>query len=196
MGKVIYSHNVSLDGYIEGPNGELDWAIVDESLYRRFNELENAIGAHLYGRRTYQSMAKAMLWASQDNAAPDYVAESARIWLDKPKFVFSKTLERVEWNSTLVKDNVGEEIAKLKRQIDKDMYLAGANLASSVIPLGLIDEYRLYVNSVVLGAGKAMFPRDGGTMPLRLEEVSRLGSGVVLLRYCQLGERHNDLPAS
>ena len=187
MGKVIYSHNVSLDGYIEGPNGELDWATVDEALYRRFNALESTIGAHLYGRRTYQSMASVMHSVSLDAAAPDYVAESAGIWLDKPKFVFSRTLERVEWNSTLVKENIGEVVADLKRRIDKDMYLAGADFASSVIPLGLIDEYRLYVHPVVLGAGKPMLPRDGGGLRLGLEEATRLGSGVVLLRYHQLG---------
>ncbi len=183
MGKLIYSHHVSIDGFIEGPNGELDWAVVDEDLYRRFNDQEGSIGAHLYGRRTYENMARFMPAIAQDAAAPAYVVESARIWLDKPKVVFSRTLARVEWKSRLVKERAGDEIANLKREIQKDMYLAGASLAASVIPLGLIDEYRLYIHPVVLAAGKPMFPRDGTVLRLQLSEATKLGGGVVLLRY-------------
>lgn len=188
MGRLIYSHHVSVDGFVEGPNGALDWATVDEQLYRRFNEQESAIGAHLYGRRTFENMAKVMAAAPQDPSAPDYVVESARIWLDKSKIVFSRTLDRVEWNARLVKENVGEEIAALKQQVAKDIYLAGANLAASVLPLGLIDEYRMYVHPVALGAGKLMFPRDGTSLRLHLIEATSLGSGVVLLRYAALSE--------
>ena len=183
MGRLICSHHVSLDGFIEGPNGELDRAIVDEELYRRFNDQEGAIGAHLYGRRTYENMAQFIPALAQDPAAPDYLVETARFWLDKPKIVFSRTLARAEWKATLVRERASEEIAKLRREADKDMYLAGANLADSVIPLGLIDEYRLYVHPVVLGGGKPFLPRDGGVLRIRLAEATRLGASVVLLRY-------------
>ncbi len=183
MGKLIYSHHVSLDGYIEGPPGELDWAQVDETLYRRFNDQEAGIGAHVYGRRAFEGMAKVMPAMAQDPTAPDYSVEAARIWLAKTKVVFSRTLRRVEWGARLAKDGPGEEIAGMKHEIDKDMYLAGANLAASVIPLGLVDEYRLYVHPVLLGAGKPMFPREGAMLRLRLEEATTLKPGVVLLRY-------------
>ena len=183
MRKVIYSHHVSLDGFIEGPNGELDWAVVDEELHRRFIDLESTIDAHLYGRRVYETMAAHQSTADQNPSAPEYEVEYARIWQNKPKIVFSKTLERVEWNSRLVRSNVGEEIAKLKGQPGKDMYLAGANLASTVIQLGLIDEYWLYVNPVVLGGGKPMFPALDTRLHLRLLETRTFGCGVVLLRY-------------
>jgi dihydrofolate reductase len=90
MRKVIYSHHVSLDGFIEGPNGELDWAVVDEELHRRFNDLESTIDAHLYGRRVYETMAAYQSTADQNPSAPEYEVEYARIWQNKPKIIFSK----------------------------------------------------------------------------------------------------------
>src|SRR5262249_45298886 len=114
--KVIYSMNMSLDGFVAGPDGELDWAIVDEELHRHFNDEVRAGDAFLYGRRMYELMARYWPTVDADPAAPDFIVEFARIWKDKPKIVFSKTLERVEWNSRLVRDDVGEEVARLKAQ--------------------------------------------------------------------------------
>lgn len=140
-------------------------------------------------RRVYEKMAAYLSVADQNPSAPEYVVECARIWQKKPKIVFSRTLQRVEWNSRLVRDNVAEEITKLKEQPGQDMYLAGANLALTVIPLGLIDEYRLYVNPVVLGGGKPMFPTLDNLLRLRIVETRTFGCGVVLLRYCRRDER-------
>jgi dihydrofolate reductase len=93
MRKVIYEIMASLDGFIEGPNRELDWAIIDEELHRYFNDHERAVGAHLYGRRMYETMR---YWqtADADPSNPAYVVEYARIWQNMPKIVFSRTLER------------------------------------------------------------------------------------------------------
>ena len=194
MRKVIYTHMVSLDGFIEadesykGPN----WAVSDEELSRHFIDTESAIDAHLYGRRIYQHLATWWPIAGKDPSTPEYMVEYARIWMNKPKIVFSRTLDHVEWNSRLVKENAAEEIAKLKVQPGKDLSLFGSILASTVIPLGLIDEYLFYVNPAVLGRGKPMFPALDNVLHLRLVETRAFGCGVVLLRYCSRDERHKE----
>ena len=182
MRKVIYSMFVSLDGFIEGPNKELDWHIVDEELHTYVNDQERALGSFLYGRRMYEVMS---YWQTADTnpSSPEHEVEYARIWKSIPKIVFSKTLEQVEGNARLVRENIVEEITKLKEQTGKDLGLGGANIASTVMRLGLIDEYRLYVHPVVLGGGTPMFPTLGDTINLRLVETRTFSSGVVLLRY-------------
>ena len=107
----------------------------------------------------------------------------ARIWQDKPKIVFSTTLEKVDWNSRLVRDNVAEEVAKLKAQVGKNMEVAGPTLASTLMRLGLIDEYGPVVHPVVLGGGTPFFPALDNRISLRLVETRMFGSGVVYLRY-------------
>ena len=114
MRKVIYSMGVSLDGYVEGPNRELGWSTPDEELHRFWNDRARETGTFLYGRRLYELMADFWPTADTDPSAPDYVVEFARIWRDMPKVVFSRTLEKVDWNSTLVRGNVAEEVANLK----------------------------------------------------------------------------------
>jgi dihydrofolate reductase len=124
-------------------------------------------------------------WQTADTnpSSPEYEVEYAHIWKGIPKIVFSKTLERVERNARLVRDNIAEVIAKLKEQPGKDLGLGGANIASTFLRLGLIDEYRLYVHPVVLGGGTPMFPALDHKINLRLVETRKFGSGVVLLHY-------------
>jgi dihydrofolate reductase len=106
-----------------------------------------------------------------------------------PKIVFSKTLERVQGNARLVRDNIVEEITKLKQQPGKNMDLGGPNLASTLIPLGLIDEYRLFIHPVVLGSGTPFFPALDNPISLRLVETRTFDSGVVYLHYQQADEK-------
>ncbi len=183
MPRVIYSMSVSLDGFIETRSRELDWVIIDEELHRHFNDEARDHGAFLYGRRMYELMAGYWPTADQDPSIRSYMAEWAAIWRDKPKVVFSKTLERVEWNSRLVRGDVAEEIARLKAQPGGDLSIGGASLASAVVRLGLVDEYRLLVHPVILGAGTRFFPSLDAPVRLRLAETRTFGSGVVLLRY-------------
>jgi len=183
MSKIIYSMGVSLDGFIEGPNRELDWSTPDEELHRFWNDQARETGAFLYGRRLYELMAGFWPTADTDPSAPDYVVEFARIWSDTPKIVFSTTLEKVDWNSRLVRDNIAEEVTKLKAQPGKDMDVGGPTLASSLMRLDLIDEYRPVVHPVVLGGGTPFFPALDNTIKLRLVETRTFGSGVVYLRY-------------
>jgi dihydrofolate reductase len=189
MRKVIYSI-MSLDGFIEGPNRELDWVIIDEELHKYVNDQEGAIDTHLYGRRTYEVMVNFWPTADTNPSAPEFVVEYARIWRNMHKIVFSKTLERVEGSARLVRDNIAEEVAKLKEQPGKDLAVAGAEIASTFMRLGLIDEYWLYIHPVLLGGGTPVFRALDDAISLRLVETRTFGSGVVLLRYQRADEGH------
>jgi len=182
MRRVIYSPMVSLDCFVEGPNRELDWGIVDEELHSFINDQQNAIDTYLFGRRMYEVM---VYWdtAEADPSNPEYALEFARIWKNTHKIVFSKTLAQVQGNATLSKGNIVEEIARLKTEPGKDMSVGGASIASTLMGLGLIDEYWLYVQPVILGSGTPMFPALSSKINLRLLETRTFNSGVVLLRY-------------
>jgi dihydrofolate reductase len=182
MRKLIYSMGVSLDGFIAGPNGEIDWGAPDEELHRFHNEQMLDVGAHLCGRRLYETM---LYWetAEENPSAPEHELEFARIWKPMPKIVFSRTLESVVGNARLVRDGVAEELARLKEEPGKDLAVGGAGLASALIKLGLVDEYRLFVSPVVLGAGTPYFPPLDAKTALELLETRTFGSRVVYLRY-------------
>ena len=183
MRKIILMMSVSLDGFIEGPNREIDWHMVDDELHAHFNEVLAAMGAFLSGRVTYELMAGFWPTADTNPSSTGAMVEFARIWPDMPKIVFSRTLERADWNTTVVRDVVVEEIMKLKAQPGGDLALGGADLAASFMRHDLIDEYRLYVNPIVLGQGKPLFPPSDTRIDLRLAEIRTFGNGVVLLRY-------------
>jgi dihydrofolate reductase len=185
MTKVIYSMGVSLDGFIAGPNGEIDWSAPDEELHRFHNQQTRELGAHFCGRRLYEEM---VYWetADQNPSAGEPELEFARIWQNLPKIVFSTTLEKVEGNARLVREGVAEEVAKLKDQPGKDLAVGGAGLASTFTRLGLIDEYRLFVSPVVLGGGTPYFPALEERINLELIETRTFGSRVVYLRYLRV----------
>ena len=183
MRKVIYSLSVSLDGFAETREHRIDWVIVDEELHTFFNAQAREMGADLYGRRMYELMAAYWPTADSDPSNPSVIIEFARIWKDMPKVVFSKTLEKVEWNSRLVKGDIAAEVARLKAQPGKDLGVGGPTLAATLARLGLIDEYRLFVNPIVLGGGTPFFPALEDRIDLHLVETRTFRSGVVYLRY-------------
>lgn len=183
MGKLIYSMNVSLDGYVETPEHSLDWANVDEELHRWFNDRAREVDASLYGRRMYELMAGYWPTAESDPSATEVEREFARIWKPMPKIVFSSTLSTVDWNSRLVRGDVGDELAQLRTEFDGDLDVGGATLAAEFIRRGLIEEYQLLVHPVVLGAGTPFFPELDSPIPLRLTETATFNSGVIYLGY-------------
>ncbi len=185
MSKLVLQMMVSLDGCFEGPNRELDWHLVDEELHGHFNEVLGAMDAFLDGRVTYELMAAYWPTADDDPDAPATVAEFARIWREMPKLVFSRTLERVEWNSTIVREVDPQAIRDLKERSRGDLAIGGAELAASFLEHDLIDELRLYVNPVVLGSGRPLFPPGGARLDLQLVETRAFSNGVVLLRYAR-----------
>ncbi len=175
--------SVSLDGYFEGLNREIDWHLVDDELHSHFNEQLGAMGAFLDGRVSYELMAEFWPTADADPASSRPVAEFARIWREMPKLVFSRTLQRADWNATIVREVVVEEILALKAQPGGDLAIGGADLAATFIRHDLVDEYRLYVHPIVLGRGRPLFPPSDTAINLRLAETTAFGNGVVLLRY-------------
>lgn len=187
MPKVIYWMMVSLDGFIARKGGELDWVIIDEEIHRFANDETRRQGAMLYGRRMYELMSAFWPTADEDPAAPGYIVDFARIWREKPKVVFSRTLQKVDWNSRLVRDDVAAEVARLKAEPGPDLSVSGAALAASLMRLDLIDEYGLVVNPVVLGSGVPYFPSLEHRIGLRLLETRTFGSGVVYLHYERAG---------
>lgn len=180
--KLIYSMGVSLDGYIAGPDGAIDWSAPDEELHRFHNEQTRELGAHLCGRRLYETMT---YWerADEDPAAADVTLEFAGIWKELPKIVFSSTLENVEGNARLATGSLAGEVSRLTAGPGKDIAVGGAGLAAAGTELGLIDEYRLFVSPVILGGGTRYLPALAERIDLELVETRTFASRVVYLRY-------------
>lgn len=179
LGKLIYAMNVSLDGYVETPDHSLDWANVDDELHTWFNDRARELEASLYGRRMYELMAAYWPTAESDPSATGPMLEFARIWRGTPKVVFSSTPDAVDGTSSLVSGDVGDELARLRTEFDGDLDLGGPTLASAFIRRGLVDEYRLLVHPVILGAGTPYFPKLEAPIGLRLKETRTFASGVV-----------------
>ena len=181
MGMVRYSMGVSLDGFIAGPDGAIDWAAPDEELMQFHNEQTRELGAHLCGRGLYEDM---LPWETEGATRSDpRQLEFARIWTALPKVVFSSTLQQVEGNARLATGDIATEVATLKERSAKDVSVGGASLAAALVDLDLIDEYRLFVSPVVLGGGRRYFPPRAGRLDLELLETRTFGSRVVYLRY-------------
>jgi dihydrofolate reductase len=182
MRKLIYAMGVSLDGFIAGPDGEIDWSAPDQELHRFHNEQTRELGAHFCGRGLYETM---LFWetAAEDPSLDAAELEFAGIWRELPKIVFSNTLDGVEGNARLAEGGPAEEVAKLKDQPGKDLAVGGAGLAAAFIELGLVDEYRLFVSPVLLGGGTPFFPALEEKIDLELVETRTFGSRVVYLRY-------------
>jgi dihydrofolate reductase len=183
VGKLIYNLNVSLDGFIETPDHSLDWTTVDDELHTWFNDQTRTLDATLYGRRLYEVMAAYWPTGETDPNSNEVMREFARIWNPMPKIVFSTTLDRVDHNSRLVRGDVRTVYDDLRTEFDGDIGVAGANLAGQFVRRGLVDEYRLIVHPVVLGAGTPFWPELDAPLPLRLVETKPFASGVELRSY-------------
>jgi len=174
--------SVSLDGFIAGPDDDIGFTAPDGELFRFHVEQTPHIGVELMGRRLYEAM---LVWGDPEAApsGPDEL-EFARIWNAIPKVVFSTTLEEVQGNARLASGDVAGEVARLREAPGEGVVsVGGAGLASTLIKLDLIDEYRLFVVPVVLGGGTPYFPPLDRAIPLELLETRTFGSGVSYLRY-------------
>ena len=195
MRKIVVSEFLSLDGVMESPD-QWHFQFWHEEMGKyKFDELF-ASDALLLGRVTYQGFAAAWPSRSDESVIAD-IAEgggSAKVsevdgFADRmnnlPKYVVSTSLEKVEWsNSTLIKENVAEEIIKLKQQPGQNILVAGsANLIRTLMQHDLIDEYHLMIHPVVVGRGKHLFQDESVTQVLKLVETKTFGSGVIVLIY-------------
>ncbi|MFG6117890.1 dihydrofolate reductase family protein [Thalassobacillus sp. B23F22_16] len=183
MRKVIYSMQMSLDGYIEDDSGSIGFTRPDRELHSYFNAMEAQFDTHIYGRRLYEFMNGFWPTAEDDPDAAPEIVEYARIWNALDKVVFSRTLTSVEGRARLADSDVASEVARMKAEHGKDISVGGATIAKSFIELDLIDEYRVIVYPTLLGGGKPMFAPLARWVNLTLIESRSFTSGVVLLTY-------------
>jgi dihydrofolate reductase len=191
--KIIASLQISVDGFIEGPNGEMDWVMVeDEEAWREIFEMLTHIDTLILGREMYPNYEQYWLAvladpdailplsgrvASKNEIAYAHLADSLQ------HLVLSRRLDKVAWKATRIVRNV-DDIRKIKQQPGKDMYaVGGAKLVSSLMNQGLVDELRLLVNPLILGGGKALFKDVKGRHTLKLSGAKPLKSGKVALTY-------------
>lgn len=187
MRKIILGMQVSLDGYIEGPNGAMDWIAYNdnEQWQSLFNQLRS-VDTFILGRVMYPDYEN--YWDSVLNntsSGSKNEVEYAQFAKKTHHIVFSKTLEEVKWENTqIVKNDIKDEVLRLKQQSGKDIVvLGGAKLASSFIKHDLVDEYRLIVNPVILGGGKFLYQDLGKRTDIKLVKANPLKSGAVELYY-------------
>lgn len=176
--KIILDLAVTLDGFIEGENGEIDWCIMDPEM--EFTCFLNQIDTILYGRKSYE------LWGEYTPTAEatDDELEMWELVHNKEKYVFSKTQKSSDNKATFINENIAEEINKLKTTPGKDIWLyGGSGLITTFIDLGLVDEYRLSIHPVVLGKGKPLFADMTQRLNLKLINSKTFSSGVVQLIY-------------
>ncbi len=181
MRKLVMFNLVSLDGYFEGPGRDISWHNVDAEFNEYAAEMRNSSDTFIFGRVTYELMAR--FWPTPEAMKNDPVI--AEMMNSLPKIVFSRTLERAEWNNTrLVKGNLVEEIKKIKMLPGKDLTILGSgSIVSQLAPIGLIDEFRILVNPVVLGRGTPLFNGIKDKLNLKLLKTKTFTSGNVLLCY-------------
>lgn len=176
MRRLIMWNMVTLDGMFEGPGRDISWFVFDDELEKYIIETQAAADTLLFGRVTYQLMAD--YWPKAEGTIAEFMNRV-------PKIVFSRTLAGVDWaNTTLVRDNAADEIARIKRQPGKDIFVFGsADFSQTPMRHGLVDEYRFGVNPVVLGRGTPFFKGGEPQTELKLIETRPLNSGVVILHY-------------
>jgi dihydrofolate reductase len=181
MRKLAIFNFITLDGYYKGPKEDISWHRhgAEENAYAA--ESLNAGNTLLFGRKTYEMMAS--YWPTPMAIKNDPIVAEGMNKADK--IVFSRTLIKAEWNNTrLVKDDMAEEIQKMKRQTGKDMTVLGSgSIVTQLAQAGLVDEYQFMVDPVVLGDGTPIFRGLGHKLDLKLAATRTFKSGVVLLRY-------------
>ena len=182
MANLIYSLGVSLDGYVAGPGGEIDWSAPDDELHRFHNAQMRELGVQLCGRRLYEEMR---YWDSEEASTSENetTREFAGLWQALPKIVFSTTLDHVEGNATLAHGDLAETVGELKARFGQDLAVGGAGLAGTMLELGLVDEVMQFVSPVVLGGGTPFFPPLAERIAFELVETRTFGSRVVYVRY-------------
>jgi dihydrofolate reductase len=176
--------HVSFDGYLAGPKGEMDWIRVDDELWEHVHPLTDEADTVIWGRVTYQMMEGYWPTAADSPHASRHDIHHGR-WVNAAtKIVFSNSLAASSWPNTRLVKGVGKTVTALRKEPGKNMLLIGsASVVHSFIGLGLIDEYRLTVNPIVLGGGKPLFPREGTKADLRLVSSKALASGVLAVHY-------------
>ncbi|MFR9778314.1 dihydrofolate reductase family protein [Micromonospora sp. MS34] len=185
MGRIIYWVHQSVDGFIEGPNGEFDWPAMGEELSAYSLGLTGRAGAFAYGRRVWEMMSWYWPRAESISDHPHDLA-FAPIWRRTPKIVVSRTLTGADHDARVVgRGDLAKELAAVRERVDGDLLLTGGTGAAAALTgLGLIDEYQVVVHPLLLGGGKPVLP-DVERLDLRLAETRSFDGRSVLLRYAR-----------
>ncbi len=182
MAHLIYSAISSLDGFIEDRDGNFDWAMPDEEVHTFINNLERSVGTYLLGRRMYEIM---MVWETDPNLAAEspLMQDFAQIWQAANKIVYSRKLATPSTRNTKIERTFDPEaIEELKKTVQHEIAIGGAELATHAFRAGLIDECHLFLIPIIVGGGKPSLP-DNVRSELELLEERRFGNGTVYLRY-------------
>jgi len=181
MGRLVYTGITSLDGYIADAKGNFDWSEPDEEVHAFINDLERPIGTYLYGRRLYEVMR---VWQTMTGEGePPQIADYAELWRAADKIVFSNSLTEVSTPKTRLEHGFDPgSIRDLKQSSESDLSIGGPRLAGFAITAGLVDEFGLFVNPVIVGGGTKYLP-DHVRVDLELVDEHRFGNGVVYLSY-------------
>jgi dihydrofolate reductase len=179
--KLIYGMLTSLDGYIAAVDGSLVLPVPEAELHRYFNAQMRRAKVVLHGRRMYEVMR---FWDTEGDkpGAEEVAVDFVRAWKETPKIVFSRTLREVGPNARLVQDDLEGVVRAVKADVDGEVMVAGAGLAATLGRLGLVDEYQMFMQPVVLGGGRPFF-EAGSALNLRPVGREDLPQGVVALRY-------------
>jgi dihydrofolate reductase len=185
MRKLKLQMQISIDGFVAGPNGELDWMTWnwDHELKKYAGELTNSFDTIILGRKMTDGFVSHWTNVTQNPDDPLYAA--AKIFVDTPKVVFTKTLNESKWaNTTLATGDIVKEVNKIKNQnSERDIIVyGGAGFVSSLIKNNLIDEYHLFVNPTAIGTGLEIF-KDVEKFSLKLADSKKFDCGIVVLKY-------------
>jgi dihydrofolate reductase len=179
MANLIYSAIASLDGYVADEHGKWDWSFPDEDVHAFVNDLARPVGTWLLGRRMYDVL---VAWETMDDEAPE-MRDFADIWRSSDKVVYSRTLEAPRSARTRIEREFDREaVRRIKDGSERDLCVAGPDLAGQALRAGLVDELQLFLSPVVVGGGNAALP-GGVKVPLELRDERRFGNGVVYLNY-------------
>jgi dihydrofolate reductase len=183
MRKIIYWVHTSVDGFIDGPNGEFDWPTMGPELSAYSESLDERVDTLLFGRPVWEMMVG--FWPEAEKMSQDpHTLAFAPFWRATPKIVFSRDYAGDEWTSRVIRDNLGAEVTEIKAQPGADLLLTGgANLAGALTELGLIDEYHIAVHPVVLGGGRKLFTEPKQRLNLHTEQSRVLDGQVVVTSY-------------
>lgn len=185
MRKLKLQVQMTVNGFVSGPNGELDWMTWtwDDELKNYVNEITNSFDTILLGRKMTDGFVSYWTEVTKNPENPEYAA--AKIFVDTPKIVFTKSLEKSEWeNTVLAKGDIVEEVNKLKESEGKDIIVyGGATFVSSLIKNNLIDEYYLFINPQAINNGMDVFGEVDGILKLQLVESKTFECGIVVNKY-------------
>lgn len=185
MRNLIFFMHTSLDGFVAGPNGELDWANVDDELFDFVATMTDKADAALYGRVTYEMMQSYWPTAGEQPNASKHDKEHSAWYKKVTKIVLSRTISAKGLeNTTVISDQLAGNINRIKEQDGKNILIFGSPRAShSLLNLGLVDEFWLFVNPILLGTGIPLFKDVTETVKLKLIESKTFACGVIALHY-------------